>query len=284
MDNSIYLTNFERDMRIRHFSEKTFIIYRRHIKRFLDYFPNFSPENVSIDDIKSYLFLLISQKFGASSIKGVLGSLKNFYTYTLCLRWDGRGIPVPQQTNKLPTVLSQKEICDVISSIQNLKHRTAIAVLYTSGLRISEFLNLEPKDIDSNRMQIKVRSGKGDKDRMTILSSFTLGLLREYWKKYRPEKYLFEGSVVGKKYTENSIRKILNRAVAKVGIKKHACIHTLRHSFATHLLENGVDIVLIKNLMGHKSLKTTMVYLQTRRIPEFDFAHPFDKYLISKKP
>jgi site-specific recombinase XerD len=283
MTTTAYLSDFERDLRIRHMSENTVEMYLGYLKGFLNYFPDFSPEKVSINDIKSYLYHLIGRKYSASYIKGVLGTLKNFYTYTLGLLWDGRGLPVPKLSMKLPTVLSQNEICDLISSIKNLKHRAAIATLYTSGVRIAEFLNLEPRDIDSGRMQIKVRSGKGDKDRMTILSAYTLGLLREYWKEYRPHKYLFEGPVAGKKYTENTVRKVLNNALAKVGIKKHVCIHTLRHSFATHLLENGVDIVLIKNLLGHSSIKTTMIYLQTRTIPEFNYSHPLDKYFIKKK-
>ncbi len=136
-----------------------------------------------------------------------------------------------------------------------------------------------PVDIDSNRMQIKVCGGKGNKDRYTILSNFTLELLRKYWNQYRPEKWLFEGLKLGKKYAETSVRKIVKRAAKKSGVKKNVSIHTLRHSFATHLLENGVDIVLIKNLLGHTSIKTTMIYLQIRKIPELDFTHPFDKFL-----
>ncbi len=279
MDTTSYLKDFERDLRIRHLSERTVKTYRAYIRRFLEYFPDSTPKQVTVDDIKSFLMYLISLKYSPSYLKGVIGSLKNFYTYTLGLEWNGAGIPYPKQKSKLPVVLSQEEIRDMIYVTKNIKHRTIISTLYTSGLRISEFLNLCPKDIDSKRMQIRVCQGKGNKDRYTVLSKFTLNLLRNYWRQYHPSKWLFEGIVAGKKYSKSSVNNIVKRAAVKAGVKKHIFTHTLRHTFATHLLENGIDIVIIKNLLGHKSLKTTMIYLQTRKLPEFNFSHPFDKFL-----
>ena len=147
---------------------------------------------------------------------------------------------------------------------------------------MSEFLNLRPVDIDSKRLQIKVCQGKGNKDRYTVLSGFNLDLLRNYWKQCRPSKWLFEGIVAGKKYSRSSVIKLVKRAATKAGVRKNISTHTLRHTFATHLLENGIDIVIIKNLLGHKSILTTMIYLQTRKLPEFNFLHPFDKFLNKK--
>lgn len=279
MDTVTYLKRFERDMRIRHLSPRTIITYLNYLNFYLTYFKNQTPEDLSTEDIKTFLMSLIARKYSVSYLKGMLGSLKNFYTYTLGLEWNTTGIPMPRQSKKLPVVLSQEEICKMIFGTKNIKHRAIISTLYTSGLRISEFLNLMPVDIESNRMQIKVRAGKGNKDRFTILSNFTLELLREYWKQYRPEKWLFEGLKAGKKYSKTSVRKIVKRAAEKAGVKKTVSVHTLRHSFATHLLENGVDIVLIKNLLGHTSIKTTMIYLQIRKIPELNFTHPFDTFL-----
>ena len=279
MDTLTYLKRFERDLRIRNLSARTITHYQNYLKLYLAYLKNQPPENSSTEDIKTFLMSLIAYGYSISYLKGMLGSLKNFYTYTLGLEWNTTGIPMPRQSKKLPVVLSQEEICKMIFCTKNKKHRAIISTLYTSGLRISEFLNLMPVDIDSNRMQIKVCGGKGNKDRYTILSNFTLKLLREYWKRYRPEKWLFEGLKAGKKYSETSVRKIVKRAAEKAGVKKNVSIHTLRHSFATHLLENGIDIVLIKNLLGHTCIKTTMIYLQLRKIPEFNFTHPFDKFL-----
>lgn len=282
MDTVTYLQRFERDMRIRHLSPRTIITYQNYLKLYLAYFENQPPESLSTDDIKAFLMSLIARGYSVSYLKGVLGSLKNFYTYTLMLEWNSTGIPMPRQSKKLPVVLSQEEICKMISVTKNIKHRAIISTLYTSGVRISEFLNLMPVDIDSNRMQIKVCAGKGNKDRFTILSAYSLSVLREYWKQYRPEKWLFEGLKAGKKYSETSVRNIVKRAASKAGVKKNVSVHTLRHSFATHLLENGIDIVLIKNLLGHTSIKTTMIYLQIRKIPELNFSHPFDKFLNTK--
>lgn len=279
MDTVTYLNRFERDLRIRHLSARTVKHYCNYLKLFLEYFKLHAPENLSVDDIKSYLMSLIAQHYSVSYLKGTLGALKNFYTYTLGLKWNSTGIPMPRQGKQLPVVLSQEEICKMIYITKNIKHRAIISMLYTSGLRISEFLNLMPVNIESNRMQIKVCAGKGNKDRFTVLSNFTLELLREYWVQYRPEKWLFEGLKAGKKYSATSVRKIIKRAAEKAGIKKTVSVHTLRHSFATHLLENGIDIVLIKNLLGHTSIKTTMIYLQIRKIPEINFSHPFDKFL-----
>ncbi len=279
MDTLTYLQRFERDLRIRHLAPRTIQHYLIYLKVYLRYINNQSPESLSTDDIKAFLMSLIAQGYSVSYLKGMLGSLKNFYTYTLGLEWNSTGIPMPRQSKKLPVVLSQEEICKMISGTKNIKHRAIITTIYTSGLRISEFLNLMPVDIESNRMQIKVCGGKGNKDRFTVLSNFTLELLRDYWKQYRPEKWLFEGPKVGKKYSKSSVTKIIKRAAEKTGVKKTVSTHTLRHSFATHLLENGVDIVLIKNLLGHTSIKTTMIYLQVRKIPEFNFTHPFDSFL-----
>ncbi len=279
MDTVTYLQRFERDLRIRHLSARTITHYLNYLKIYLEYNKNHLPENLSTDDIKAFLMSLIARGYSVSYLKGMLGSLKNFYSYTLGLEWNTTGIPMPRQSKRLPVVLSQEEICKMILITENIKHRAIISTLYTSGLRISELLNLRPEDIESRRMQIRVCAGKGNKDRLTVLSSYSLCVLREYWKQYRPEKWLFEGLKAGKKYSKTSVTKVVKQAAKKSGIKKTVCTHTLRHSFATHLLENGIDIVLIKNLLGHTCIKTTMVYLQLRKIPAFDFTHPFDKFL-----
>jgi site-specific recombinase XerD len=150
---------------------------------------------------------------------------------------------------------------------------------YCSGLRRSEVLNLKIEDIDSNRMLIRVKQGKGRKDRYTILSDNCLDLLRQYWTMYRPTNYLFNGIVPGSKYSRTSFAKVFARAKKKSGIKKDATIHTLRHSFATHLLENGVDLFLIKNLLGHNSIQTTMVYLHLRKCVLSEIKNPIDDIL-----
>ena len=159
----------------------------------------------------------------------------------------------------MPQVLSEKEIARILLSLKNLKHRTILTVIYSAGLRLSELLNLKAEDIDWDRKLIRVKSGKGRKDRYTLLSPRLEKLLKDYLYYYKPDKYLFEGQKGGK-YSPKSVQNIMKNAVTKTGITKHATVHTLRHSFATHLLENGTDLRYIQELLGHGSSRTTEIY------------------------
>jgi site-specific recombinase XerD len=165
----------------------------------------------------------------------------------------------PIKEERLPEVLSKEDINRMIMATRNIKHRVIIGLLYSAGLRRSELLRLEPKDIDSERMLIRVRQGKGKKDRTTLLGKKILKELRLYYKVYRPEKYLFEGSK-GKPYSAASVLKIVKRAAKQAGVEKRVYPHILRHSFATHLLEQGTDLRYIQVLLGHNSSKTTEIY------------------------
>jgi site-specific recombinase XerD len=178
----------------------------------------------------------------------VLGGSRRFYFVDR---------PLKQKT--LPVVLSGEEVKRLIEATDNLKHKCMLMVCYSAGLRMSELLNLQIKDIDSKRMRIFVRAGKGKKDRMTLLSEKTLLILREYYIMYTPKTYLFEGSDGGR-YGERSVQQVLKGAVESAGIRKKVSLHTLRHSFATHLLEKGTDLRYIQVLLGHDSSKTTEIY------------------------
>lgn len=175
----------------------------------------------------------------------------------------------PKKTQRLPIVLSIAEVQSILKSTSNLKHKTMLTTMYSSGLRVGELLNLKIGDIDSQSMRIWVKEGKGVKDRISILSPLLLDLLRAYFRQYRPKDYLFEGP--GEKpYSASSVRRILTRAVQKAGIKKTVKTHTLRHSFATHLLENGTNLRYIQALLGHTSAKTTEIYthVTTQKLDE----------------
>ncbi|MCY7352215.1 MAG: tyrosine-type recombinase/integrase [Cytophagaceae bacterium] len=165
----------------------------------------------------------------------------------------------PAKERQLPVVLNSDEITRIFAQLKNLKHRTVLMLIYSAGLRISEAINLKIKDIDSKRMQIRIEQSKGKKDRYTLLSQKALLLLREYYQEYKPVNYLFEGQD-SPTYSAKSIQLILKRACEQAGIKKHVTVHTLRHSFATHLLENGTDLRYIQLLLGHESSKTTEIY------------------------
>ena len=165
----------------------------------------------------------------------------------------------PKKEKTLPVVLSDEEILLILRSVSNLKHKAILMVIYSAGLRISECINLKIKDIDSNRMQIRVEQSKGKKDRYTLLSTKTLLILRDYFKTYRPKEFLFEGQDGGC-YSTRSIQNIFRDTVEKTKIKKKVSVHSLRHSFATHLLENGTNLRYIQSLLGHSNSKTTEIY------------------------
>jgi site-specific recombinase XerD len=174
--------------------------------------------------------------------------------------------PVPEALNielrkpsRLPVVLSQKEIIKILKLTDNLKHKTILLLIYSAGLRLNELLELKIEDIDSSTMKIHIRQGKGKKDRYIMLSENVLNLLREYYKVYKPKDFIFEGQNGGK-YSPKSVQNVFKNALGKAGIRKKATVHTLRHSFATHLLDDGTDIRYIQELLGHKRLETTQIY------------------------
>jgi len=181
----------------------------------------------------------------------------------------------PKKEKRLPIVLSLEEVKDLLDATYNLKHKTLLSLVYSAGLRIGEAISLKINDIDSKRMLIHIKGAKGKKDRYTLLSSSFLGLLREYYKTYKPKKYLFEGQVK-EQYSSASAQKILKNATKKIGLKKAITLHTLRHSFATHLLENGTDIRYIQELLGHNSPKTTMIYTHVTETSIRKIKNPFD--------
>ena len=181
----------------------------------------------------------------------------------------------PKREKVLPNVLSKEEVFKIIDLTKNLKHKTLLALIYSAGLRISEALAMKPNDIDSARMLIHIKNAKGKKDRYTLLSEKILLLLREYYTIYKPKEYLFEGQFGGQ-YSSRSAQTILKEAVKRAGINKPVSLHTLRHSFATHLLESGTDLRYIQDLLGHSSPKTTMIYTHVSSTSLKKIKNPFD--------
>ena len=181
----------------------------------------------------------------------------------------------PKKERKLPVVLSKEEVRSIIDATHNLKHKTLLSLIYSGGLRIGEAINLRIDDIDSGRMLIHIMGGKGKKDRYTLLSASFLKILREYYKQFRPKEYLFEGQKAVK-YSASSAQSVLKKAVLGSGIGKKVTLHTLRHSFATHLLEGGTDIRYIQELLGHNNPKTTMIYTHVTENSIKNINNPFD--------
>ena len=228
-----------------------------------------SPDEITNKMIEDYLLYLKKDKGNApNSCGSVLTGLRFFYK-NVAKKKVAVDYSLRKKPRKLPTVLTMEQVWKLICAANNLKHRLILMTTYSAGLRASEVIGLKPEHIDSERMLIKVEHGKGDKDRYTLLSEKLLVQLRQYYRKYRPKLYLFPSTFKEKKNSPlvyESIRSIYEEARKKAGIKKGEGIHTLRHSFATHLLYQGTDLYTIKRLLGHSSIKSTLIYLHL--VPE----------------
>lgn len=216
---------------------------------------------VSPDELKQYLYHRIKSGISNSSLNISCSAFKLFFNKVLNYNWSDDVIIRPKRPKKLPYVLSQNEVLAIIDQLSNIKHKTILLTMYSSGLRISETLSLRVSDIDSKNMLIRINKGKGSKDRLTVLSLENLKLLRHYWKLYRPTDLLFPGPIEGKPISARNIQKVFSIAKQKAGISKPATVHTLRHSFATHLLENRTDLRTIQMLLGHSNISTTSKYI-----------------------
>jgi len=242
------------------YSTNTIDSYTFMFKEFINYYPDKELGDITEEEIVGYLqYLVTERKISTSYQNQAINAIKFYYERVLGGRRRVYLIERPREEKFLPEVLSQEEVTALLNAIDNLKHKAVLMTIYSGGLRISELINLKIKDIDSNRMQIRIEQGKGKKDRYTLLGQKTLEVLRSYVKQYQPREWLFEGVNYGP-FSETSIKKALKTALEKTKITKHVTPHTLRHSFATHLLESGTDLRYIQSLLGHQSTKTTEIY------------------------
>lgn len=246
-------------LKLKRYSSNTERNYQKAFQYFVSHFSNRDIDKLSKSDIQEYLFDQIEKGLSPSLQNQYINAIKFYYEKVLGRRKEVYDLPRPRREQKLPTVLSEEEILLIFNQVSNLKHKAILYLIYSSGIRVSELVNLKITDIVSNRNLILIRNSKGKKDRTTLLSKALLDLLRKYYLKYKPKDYLFEGQKGGK-YSARSVQKILKMALSKSGIKKHATVHTLRHSFATHLLERGTDLRYIQELAGHSNYKTTEIY------------------------
>jgi len=274
------MTDLENQMKInmelRGYSPKTIKHYLLCVSNFAKHY-NKSLEQIGESEIQNYLHYCITEKhLGEGTVNYYHSAIKFFYTKILDRGWKQEKIPRAKEGRKLPVILSQSEVKAILEATSNPKHNAILSTIYGAGLRISEAARLKVTDIDSKNMQIIVRQGKGKKDRYSILSKNNLNLLREYWKRYKPATYLFSGKNPTGHITVRAIQKIFDEAKNTAGIKKDATVHTLRHSFATHLLEAGTDICYIQRLLGHTSLQTTTIYLHLRRVDLLNIKSPLD--------
>jgi len=248
------------------------------------YYPDVDPLDFTEEMIMGYL-LYLSKTIGCSRVKCKMAAqaISFFMRHVAKRPYVIPTIIYPRPSTTLPAVMSTQEVMKVIDGVQNIKHRTILMLLYSTGMRVSEIANCKIADIDSANMRIKVVQGKGAKDRYTIMSQQVLLELRAYYLIYKPKEYLFNGDRPGKRYSVRSIQHLMQKALTKVGLEnKNFTIHTIRHSFATHLLDNGTDLHTIKELLGHSSLQTTMRYMHLTSKRTEGIFNPYDALLLAK--
>lgn len=264
------------DMKLRRFAPKTQEAYVSAVAGLAKYYKQ-SPDLLDKEKIQGYLLHLMEERRLAWSTCNVaVSGLRFFYTQTLGIDSMRLGIPPMRTQAKLPEILSAEEIERLFKCAFNLKHRAVLMITYAAGLRVSEVVNLRLADVDSGRMTIRVCQGKGNKDRYTILSSRLLTELRTYYREYKPRLWLFHGTYNDRQMHIGTAQTIYYNAKERAGITKKGGIHTLRHCFATHLLEAGVDLRTIQSLMGHASIMTTMGYLRVTRKKLSETKSPLD--------
>ena len=247
------------DLKLRNFSAGTIKVYVHAVERFARFLKR-SPGDATAEDVKRFLVAEINRGMSRSYCGIQRNALRHLFDQTLGRPEDFDSIPRPKRERRLPVVLSREEIQRLFSVVENIKHKALLMVAYDAGLRLSEIRNLQIDDIDSQRNVIRIRQGKGKKDRYTRLSPGLLKLLREYWRAERPQRLLFPGATKQKTYDLATPGRILKRLCRKAGISKRVSMHSLRHSFATHLLEAGADLRVIQQMLGHSKIQTTCLY------------------------
>lgn len=271
------------DMTLRNFTPATIQAYVRCVARFAVYFHR-SPDRLGREHVRSYLLhLLNEQHVSLSYYKLTRCALRFFYRETLGRDDVPASLAPVKQPRSLPVVLGPDELARFFAAVKNLKHRALLMTAYAAGLRVSEVTRLRVADIDSARMVIRVRHGKGQKDRYVMLSPRLLEILRAYWKAARPGDFLFPGATPDRPLTTGSVRKVCSRARRAAGLDKHVTVHTLRHSFATHLLESGTDLRTIQVLLGHHSFNTTARYVHVATASLPSTKSPFDRLDLSER-
>jgi len=275
-----YFENLRKNLVVRKYSPKTIKSYIHYNKDFLGYVRK-KPNEITNEDVKDYLFYLVEEKeVSASTLNTAINALKFYYGEVL-KRGFVYELKRPKKDKKLPVVLSQEEISRILSSITNIKHRLILMLIYSAGLRVSEVVKLKPGDIDDERKLIHIKGGKGRKDRYTMLSEVAIEMIRRYLKEYGQSIWLFSSQDKEKHITTRTVEKIFSNACRKANIKKNATVHSLRHSFATHLLERGTDLRYIQELLGHKSSKTTEIYTHVSNKDIGKIKSPLDSLQIS---
>lgn len=276
------LKNFKQRLKVANLTEQTVRNYTRSIKGLMNFLDEL-PENLDVDQIIDFLHdLKVEKERNWRTIKIYVAGIRWYYQHVLDDEETAMSIPYPKEEKSLPQILSREELTDLFNACSNQKHRVMFRLMYSSGLRRGELIRLTPQDIDTKDGQCRIRilKSKGNKDRYTVLSKKVLEELREYYTTCRPKTYLFNGRYKSQPMSSEGLRHALAAAVKKAGIRKDVNMHILRHSFATHCIEHGMNIKTLQYLMGHSSVLTTMIYLHISQVPLEHAFSPIDKWEI----
>ncbi|OWA35044.1 integrase [Saccharibacillus sp. O16] len=262
-------------LRARGYSTKTIKAYKSQTQRFFENAetPTLTPNS---EQVKKYALAMLEKGHSHAHVNQAISALKFYFRHVL-KQPNSNNYIRPKKENKLPNVLSLTEVVRLLKSAKNLKHQTLLYLTYTSGLRVSEVVRLKPEDCDRERKVVKVRQGKGRKDRQTLLSETAVEVLDRYMEQENPQNWLFPGQRADRHLTERSAQKVFEKALLQADIRKEVSIHSLRHSFATHLLENGIDLRYIQELLGHQSVRTTERYTHVSRRDIAKIQSPLDR-------
>ncbi len=280
------LAQLSDDLERQNYSPKTLKAYCFCVGAFLKHHRALQADQLSLEDVRKYqLYLTKKKAVSPTYFNQAMSALKFFYSITLEQEWNVKRVPCKRKPKRLPVVLDKEEVLALFRATTNLKHRTILMTIYGCGLRLNEVRHLEIKDIDGKRMMVHVRKGKGNRDRYVMLSKRLHKALRLYWAKTvpHPQRWLFPGKDPDQPVSATTIQEIFAKARKKAGITKRASVHTLRHSFATHLLEDGTNLIVIQRLLGHQSLRSTLIYVHVARTMVASAQSPLDTLVIQGK-
>jgi len=276
-NNKQIIRSYVKYLRGKRYSESTIKTYFTFVADFIDYIKNKPIHNLNNRDVELFIEdVFVPKKMSISSQRQLISALKHFKAFYPECKIEELELHRPKKSKILPTILSKEEIIDLLRCTKNLKHRAILAMIYSAGLRIGELLSLELKNIDIDRRQIIIKNGKGRKDRNVVLAESMIPLLQNYLVTYTPTIYFAEGQKSATKYSPESVRSFLKRSIKAANIKKRITPHTLRHSYATHLLENGIDLRYIQELLGHAKPETTMIYTHVSKKDLLQIKSPLD--------
>lgn len=281
-DSTACLEDFSAYLKQQRYSQNTIHSYVECLRTFIRFLDNIPMQLVDLSDIEKFnREYIIANKFSESYQNQVINALRLYFLQRQSMKFDLDQLERPRRSKKLPVILSLEEVEQLLNSTKNLKHLTALVLVYSCGLRTGELINLQIRDIDSKRMIIHIKGAKGSKDRIVPLPDSTLLLLREYFLEYRPKVYLFNGDG-NPQYSRSSLQSVFKKSCKRAKIIKPATLHTLRHSYATHLLEGGVNLRYIQEILGHSSSKTTEIYTHVTSDTARKVVSPIEKITLNK--